>query len=95
VDLGSFASTGLNGPTGLAFDPAEDLYVTNYLSNTVETFSPTGADLGTFASTGMNGPAGIAIQVSSAAVPEPSSLVMGLIGLTLACGTVVRRSHCS
>src|SRR6266487_3940436 len=57
-----FASSGLNGPTGLAFDSRGSLYVGNRESNTIEKFSPTGDDLGVFANTGLNSPYFIAIQ---------------------------------
>ncbi len=43
VDLGDFATTGLNGPTGLAFDRSGNLYVSNIASNTIRKFSPTDA----------------------------------------------------
>ena len=62
VDLGTFASTGLNGPTGLAFDQAGNLYVSNINGNTIREFSPSGADLGNFATTGLNNPAGLAFD---------------------------------
>ena len=44
-----FADTGLDFPFGLAFDRAGNLYVSNYNSNTIEEFSPTGEELGVFA----------------------------------------------
>ena len=40
VDLGNFATTGLNGPTGLAFDKHGNLYVSNINANTIRKFSP-------------------------------------------------------
>ena len=61
-DLGDFASTGLNGPTGLAVDKHGNLYVSNIDGNTIREFSPTGRDLGDFASTGLNTPAGLAFD---------------------------------
>jgi sugar lactone lactonase YvrE len=39
--LGIFAS-GLNGPTGLAFDKAGNLYVSEIAGNTIHRFSPSG-----------------------------------------------------
>ena len=61
-DLGYFVTTGLNGPTGLAFDKRGNLYVTNFGGNTIREFSPTGQDLGNFATTGLNTPAGLAFD---------------------------------
>jgi len=54
-DLGIFASA-LNGPDGLAFDRAGNLYVANVFGNNITEFSPTGQDLGIFASLGLNQP---------------------------------------
>ena len=45
-----FASTGLNGPVGLAIDPSGNLYVTNTFDGAIEDFAPDGTDLGAFAS---------------------------------------------
>jgi DNA-binding beta-propeller fold protein YncE len=61
-DLGYFATTGLNGPTGLAFDKDGNLYVSNINGNTIREFSPTGVDLGNFATTGLSSPRGIAFD---------------------------------
>src|ERR1700757_4302885 len=60
VDLGYFTTTGLNGPTGLAFDKRGNLYVANV--SWIREFSPTGADLGNFATTGLNVARGIAFD---------------------------------
>src|SRR6188472_4579058 len=46
VDLGVFASTGINLALGLAFDRNGNLYAANFGGNTIEKFSPTGMDLG-------------------------------------------------
>ena len=35
-----FATTGLNGPIGLAFDSAGNLYAANASNNTIEKFTP-------------------------------------------------------
>jgi len=61
-DLGIFASSGLSGPLGLAFDRFGNLYVANISSNTIREFSPTGQDLGIFASTGLNEPLTLAFD---------------------------------
>jgi len=53
-DLGDFATTGLNGPTGLAVDKHGNVFVSNIDGNTIREFSPTGDDLGDFATTGLN-----------------------------------------
>ncbi len=65
ADLGNFATTGLNGPTGLAFDKRGNLYASNINGDTIRRFSPTGQDLGNFATTGMITPVGLAFG------PEP------------------------
>ena len=78
VDLGDFATTGLNQPAGLAFDANGDLYVANRGDNTIREFSPTGVDLGYFATMGMVNPVGLAFSP----VPEPGTLA--LLGLSFA-----------
>jgi large repetitive protein len=51
IDLGVFASTGLNQPVALAFDAVTgSLYVANAGAFTIERFSLGGVDLGVFAS---------------------------------------------
>jgi DNA-binding beta-propeller fold protein YncE len=60
--IGRLPSSGLHEPEGLAFDGAGNLCVTNFGSNTVERFSPSGADLGVFASAGLNGPLALAFD---------------------------------
>src|SRR5207248_760238 len=59
IDLGMFANTGLNNPTGLAFDSAGNLYAANRDTNRIEKFSPTGS---VFANTGLNQPYGLAFD---------------------------------
>ena len=54
----TFASSGLNGPAGLAFDAAGNLYVANTNAGTVSEFSATGASKGTFAF-GLSDPIGL------------------------------------
>ena len=49
VDLGVFASTGMNFAMGLAFDSKGNLYVANNGGSTIEKFAPNGTDLGVFA----------------------------------------------
>ena len=48
ASLGTFASSGLITPTGLAFDTAGNLYVANFndIRGTISEFSPTGASRG-------------------------------------------------
>lgn len=42
VDLGTFASTGVNFPMALAFDREGNLYAANFSGSTVEKFTPAG-----------------------------------------------------
>ncbi len=65
VDLGAFATTGLNHPRDIAFDSSGDLFVANQFDNTVHKFGPTGADLGVAVSSGLNQPNGLAIDQSN------------------------------
>ena len=78
--------SGLNGPLGLAFDSAGNLYVSNYYNDTIEKFSPAGNDLGVFANT-VAGPrhlafttdAGVPLPLANGfPVPEPATA--GLLG---------------
>jgi sugar lactone lactonase YvrE len=64
ANLGTFAATGLLGPTALAFDTSGNLYASNIAGNTIREFSPTGVDLGNFATTGLNMPRGLAFDTS-------------------------------
>jgi DNA-binding beta-propeller fold protein YncE len=60
TDLGTFASTGLNQPQGLAVDLLGYLYASNIGNNSIRKFSLDGRDLGTFASSGLSQPNGLA-----------------------------------
>ena len=61
ADLGTFASSGLNAPTGLAFDVAGNLYVANSGDNTIRVFTTNGIG-SVFASTGLSSPQGLAFD---------------------------------
>jgi hypothetical protein len=82
-DLGLITSTGLDQPFGITFGPNGNLYVANSGNDTIHEFSPTGADLGVFASTGLSEPRDLVFDSS---VPEPSSLLLVAIGVTLGAG---------
>jgi hypothetical protein len=87
-DLGLITSTGLDQPFGITFGPNGNLYVANSGSNTIHEFSPTGADLGVFASTGLSAPRDLVFDSS---VPEPSSLLLMVIGVTVGAGFIHSR----
>src|SRR5450755_3705010 len=55
-----FASSGLNGPFGLAFDSSGNLYAANGGDNTIEKFTPGSGSV--FASSGLNSPMGLAFD---------------------------------
>jgi hypothetical protein len=82
-DLGLITSTGLDQPFGITFGPNGNLYVANSGNNTIHEFSPTGADLGVFANSGLSAPRDL---VFNGVVPEPSSLCLMTIGVTLSAG---------
>jgi hypothetical protein len=74
----------LSNAHGLAFNASGDLFASNY-TGSIQEFSPTGAYLGAFAS-GLGHMEDLVFAPTS--VPEPSSLILGLIGLGLAGGPV-------
>jgi len=75
--LGSvFASTGLNEPYGMAFDAAGNLYMANLNDNTIERFTSGG--VGSVFTTNVSTPLGLAVREST--VPEPSTLVLMVLG---------------
>ena len=59
--VSTFLDTGLNGPTGLAFDKNGNLYCANYYANTISKITPSGS-LSTFANSGLNGAHGLAFD---------------------------------
>jgi len=86
--VGSVFASTLNEPTGLAFDSAGNLFVANLNGNTIERFTPSGVG-SLFADS--NSPLGLAFGPSS--VPEPSSLVLAIIGATVMLGYGCFRSR--
>jgi DNA-binding beta-propeller fold protein YncE len=77
-----FASTGLSGPFGLAFDSSGNLYVGNFNNNTVEKFNSGGQGT-VFANSLMDGPAGMAFDTNGnlyvASLNEPQLPFVGSI----------------
>ncbi len=57
-----FATTGVNGPQGIALDQSGNLYETNYALSTVGRFAPDGTYLGVYASVGLNFASGLAFD---------------------------------
>jgi hypothetical protein len=80
VDLGTFASTGLNQPYGLAFDRGGNLYDANFGNASIRKFSPVGTDLGNFVSAGLIEPRDLLFV----RVPAPSTLLLLGVGLAFA-----------
>ena len=83
-----FASSGLSGPRGLAFDAGGNLYAANSGNNTIERFTPGGA-ASVFASSGRSFPGFLAFEpvVVPTPVPKPASaalLALSVVGLGLA-----------
>ena len=98
--LGVFASSGLNGPLGLAFDSAGNLYAANANARTIEKFSSTGTDLGAFA-VGLAGSpqylaftddAGVPLKLANQ-VPEPATWALLGLGLPALLGFSRRRKR--
>ncbi len=59
----TFASMTLDGPQGLAFDAAGNLYVANGANNTISKVTPAGA-ISTFVSSGLSDPEGLAFDAA-------------------------------
>ena len=77
TDLGLFGMAG-NGPTGIVFDSAGDLFVANSFDSTIGEFGPTGGTMSIFA-TG-NFANGLTSPEYLAFIPEPGSPWMLLAG---------------
>ena len=60
----SYITTGLNGPTFLAFDTTGNLYVSNNTGNTVSKYDSSGTLLNATYITGLSGPRGIAFDTT-------------------------------
>lgn len=59
----AFATSNLNGPTGIAFDAAGNAYISNQVTNTISKFSPQGSALATIGSSAtLSTPFGLAID---------------------------------
>ena len=99
VTLSATAGNSLEGPDGLAFDPAGDLWVANFISSVVEftpgqlatTGSPTPAATIAGAGTGLSAPFGIAIKAAPAA-PVGVSAAPGNAQVNLSWGAVAGAS---
>jgi sugar lactone lactonase YvrE len=90
ADLGIFVA-GLNGPGGIAFDSADNLYVSLYgneVGTTILKFSSTGQALGNFA-TDLTAPSSIAIISTASATPEPGAFLF--LGAFLITGATCQK----
>ena len=84
-----FISSGLNRPTGLAFDKGlNQLLVNNFSGGDVFRYDLSGTQVGTYG-TGYNGPYFIAAEATF--VPEPSTYAMALAGLAYGGHSMWRR----
>ena len=87
--VSTFAS-GINNPSGLAFDAAGNLYVSNFSANTVSKVTPAGA-VSTFAS-GFNQPYGLAVDaagnlyVANQSTGNTVSKISGPVGVPFTLG---------
>ena len=61
--VSTFVSSGLDGPDGLAFDAAGNLYVANEGNSTISKVTPAGA-VSTFVSSGLDEPGGLAFDAA-------------------------------
>ena len=52
-------ATGFNAPAGLTFDKSGNLYIANYMSNTIERISPDGMRTQFTSGTNLRGPIGL------------------------------------
>ena len=99
VTLSATAGNSLEGPDGLAFDPAGDLWVANFIPSVVEftpaqlatTGSPTPAATIAGAGTGLSAPFGIAVKAAPAA-PVGVSAAPGNAQVNLSWGAVAGAS---
>jgi DNA-binding beta-propeller fold protein YncE len=57
-------ATGFSAPAGLAFDHAGNLYVANFLSNTIDRISTDGSRSQFSSGTNLKGPIGLAVDSS-------------------------------
>lgn len=88
---GTYLSTlkdSLSSPIGLATDGDGNLYAVNKSSDSVSKFDTDGKNDAGFAPTGLSSPYGIAIGV-----PEPSTYVLGGVGMSVSAMAVRRRNR--
>lgn len=82
-----FANSGMDAPWGLAFDSKGNLYVGSYYGNDIEEFDPSGN--GTVFANSVFGPSFISIWPDM--IPEPSSLLLTMVGLVSLWAVARRR----
>jgi hypothetical protein len=76
-------TSGINGPNGIATDKSGDLYVANYVSNTVTVYAPNGSTPKTTISNGLNGPFDVKVDAFGNVYVANDPLYGGVAFITL------------
>jgi hypothetical protein len=85
----SLISSGLDQPFGLALGPNGDIYVASQRNGVLGQYGKDGTPINATLITGLNEPLGLVVA------PEPSSIYLMLIGLTLSLRWLIRNARVS